>query len=192
MAWPFTPLTTYVVGTVVPPTDLNSIESAINGIFGATQTLKALQVDGVGANTAAVAAGNIVASGVISSAWLQATSSLSGTSLPNTSFPKASLGFDCVLSAWCVVNGSTGALRGRAMNIASVTRNSTGVYTIGFNWSSTNATDIAPSVTCIGTIAQLVTVQQLSTSSVKVFVNGAFGGGTPQDSDFFLGVIAGT
>lgn len=66
-AWPLAPLTNYVVGTVVPPTDLNSIQFAINGVYGATQTLKALQVDGTGANAASVAAGNILASGTIQS-----------------------------------------------------------------------------------------------------------------------------
>ncbi len=191
-AWPLVPLTNYVVGTVVPPLDLNSFQSAINALFGGTQTIKGLQTDGAGGNVASVGAGNILASGSITGSTLLAIAALSASALPTTSYAKGTLGVDTVFSAWCVVNGSTGALRGRAVNIQSVTRNSQGAYTIVFKWSSTAATDIAPFPVCIGTVPQLIAAQQLSTNSVKVFINGAFGGSSPQDSDFALGVIAGT
>lgn len=67
MAWPLTPLTTYVSSTTpaIKAADLNAFQSAINSLYSGTLTLKSLNVDGTGANASALGAGNILASGTM-------------------------------------------------------------------------------------------------------------------------------
>lgn len=59
MAWPLTPLTTYVANStpVIKAADLNSIQTAINNIFGGSLSLKQMLLDGTGAATTSLTAG---------------------------------------------------------------------------------------------------------------------------------------
>lgn len=50
MAWPFTATTSYVATTTpsIKASDLNNFQSAINGVYGATKTVKRISVDAIG------------------------------------------------------------------------------------------------------------------------------------------------
>ena len=59
MAWPLTALRTYVANTTptIRASDLNDLQSGVNGIVGATYSLKAVVVDGTGGAVVAGRAG---------------------------------------------------------------------------------------------------------------------------------------
>lgn len=65
MAWPNTPLTTYVATTVpaIKASDLNSIQSAINSIINAAYSLKGLWIDGTGGAVETTPASHVVCTG---------------------------------------------------------------------------------------------------------------------------------
>lgn len=67
MAWPLTPLTTYVASSTpaIKASDLNSIQSAINSLYSGALSIKSLYVDGVGAAASPIGAGNAFVSGTI-------------------------------------------------------------------------------------------------------------------------------
>lgn len=67
MAWPLSPLTSYVGGTTpyIKASDLNSFQSAINGVFGGTLSLKSVVVDGTGGAASSPSAGEIHVSRVV-------------------------------------------------------------------------------------------------------------------------------
>lgn len=76
MAWPLSPLTSYV-GTTTPyikATDLNSFQSAINGVFNGTLSLKSVVVDGTGGAASSPSAGEIHVSRVVADAAEPSTS----------------------------------------------------------------------------------------------------------------------
>lgn len=65
MAWPLTPLTTYLPGQLpaIKAADLNAFQNAINRGFAGTYSTAGLVLDGVGGNTVAPAPGSLTASG---------------------------------------------------------------------------------------------------------------------------------
>jgi hypothetical protein len=65
MAWPLTPLTTYLAGSLpaIKAFDLNQIQQAINSAFGALWSFKGLAVDGVGGQAVNPAAGLLINNG---------------------------------------------------------------------------------------------------------------------------------
>lgn len=67
MAWPMTPLTTYLPGSLpaIKSTDLNAIQSAINRNFLGTYSYAGIVIDGVGGKDAAPVPGGINTSGAI-------------------------------------------------------------------------------------------------------------------------------
>lgn len=69
MAWPNTPLTTYLAGGLpfIKAADLNSIQSGINGIINATYSLAAVVVDGTGGAVVVPVAGTAKVSATASS-----------------------------------------------------------------------------------------------------------------------------
>lgn len=172
------------------------IQQKLNGIISNTLSVYGLAADGVGNQAVVAAAGQIAGSttaisGASTSGTFVATAAKSGTTTPTTTVAKWTLAKENVPFAWVTVTGSTGVIY-RAFNIAGVVRNATGVWTVTLTAAATAATDIVPCVTCIGTVPMLMSAQQLSTSTIKVFSCGAFGGTTPQDTDFSLVVYTGT
>src|SRR5690349_3399956 len=67
MAWPLTPLTTYLPGSLpaIKAADLNAIQSAINRGFLGTYSYAGIVVDGVGGQDAAPIAGGLKTSGPV-------------------------------------------------------------------------------------------------------------------------------
>lgn len=127
MAWPLTPLTTYLAG--LPPAikafDLNAIQATINSIVGGVLSLKALVLDGTGGLVVAPPAGTGVCTGTVSS-----------TTFPSPlSYPAGGvLARGTLPLGWAVV-ASTGVLW-NGYNVFSgpgVVRTGVGVYEITFN-----------------------------------------------------------
>lgn len=121
MAWPLTPLTTYVAGLApaIKAFDLNSLQNAINRIVGATYSLAALVVDGTGGAIVSAVAGTT-----------QVSATLTETAVPGTA---RAVGLDCVGTrpfGWVNFNG--GVVK-RHYNLKAFTRTGTGSYTAEFH-----------------------------------------------------------
>lgn len=122
MAWPLTPLTTYVAGLApaIKAFDLNSLQNAINRIVGATYSLAALVVDGTGGAIVSAVAGTTQVSG-----------KLTETAVPGTA---RAVGLDCVGTrpfGW--VNFTGAGVVKRHYNLKAFTRTGTGSYTAEFH-----------------------------------------------------------
>lgn len=70
MAWPNSPLTSYLSGGLpaIKAFDLNAFQAAINGIINATYSLLGVVIDGTGGNVVTPVAGALVLSGTASAA----------------------------------------------------------------------------------------------------------------------------
>lgn len=126
MAWPLSRYIDYLVGTVprIGAAFLNSVQDKIVGIYTGGLTLKAVTVDGTGANSATPTAGWISASVGVVAAVLKATQAM-GTTSGATGVLYAEL----VPFAAGKIKGSDGSvLLGR--NVASVTRTGAGYYQV--------------------------------------------------------------
>ncbi len=122
MAWPLTPLTTYVAGLApaIKAFDLNSLQNAINRIVGATYSLAALVVDGTGGAIVSAVAGTT-----------QVSATLTETAVPGTA---RAVGLDCVGTrpfGWVTFTGF-GVVE-RHYNLKAFTRTGTGSYTAEFH-----------------------------------------------------------
>ncbi len=122
MAWPLTPLTTYVAGLApaIKAFDLNSLQNAINRIVGATYSLAALVVDGTGGAIVSAVAGTT-----------QVSATLTETAVPGTA---RAVGLDCVGTrpfGW--VNFTGAGVVKRHYNLKAFTRTGTGSYTAEFH-----------------------------------------------------------
>lgn len=122
MAWPSTPLTTYVAGSAptIKAFDLNAFQSAINGIVNATYSLAAVVADGTGGAIVATTAGTT-----------QVSATLTETALPGTA---RAVGLDCVGTrpfGW--VNFTGFGVVKRHYNLKAFTRTGTGIYTAEFH-----------------------------------------------------------
>ncbi len=122
MAWPSTPLTTYLAHMVpvIKAFDLNAFQSAIVGIINGTYSLKAFVVDGTGGSVVAPVAGT----GAVSASFC-------GTTAPTTALAAGTFGIAGVPLGMAYVAG-TGTIN-NAYNVFSVTRSGLGVYSVVFN-----------------------------------------------------------
>lgn len=121
MAWPSTPLTTYVAGSAptIKAFDLNAFQSAITGIVNATYSLAAVVADGTGGAIVATTAGTT-----------QVSATLTETALPGTA---RAVGLDCVgtrLFGWANFTGAGTFKRG--YNVKAFSRTAVGSYTVEF------------------------------------------------------------
>ena len=122
MAWPLTPLTTYVAGLApaIKAFDLNSLQNAINRIVGATYSLAALVVDGTGGAVVVPVPGTT-----------KVSANLTETTLPGTARSK---GTDCIgTRLWGWVNFDGSGVVKRHYNLKAFTRTGTGSYTAEFH-----------------------------------------------------------
>ena len=122
MAWPLTPLTTYVAGLApaIKAFDLNSLQNAINRIVGATYSLAALVMDGTDSAIVSAVAGTT-----------QVSATLTETAVPGTA---RAVGLDCVGTrpfGW--VNFTGAGVDKRHYNLKAFTRTGTGSYTAEFH-----------------------------------------------------------
>lgn len=122
MAWPSTPLTTYIAGSAptIKAFDLNAFQSAINGIVNATYSLAAVVADGTGGSIVATTAGTT-----------RVSATLTETAVPGTA---RAVGLDCVGTrpyGW--VNFTGAGVVKRHYNLKSFSRTAAGSYTAEFH-----------------------------------------------------------
>lgn len=112
------PTTPIPLGTVASPIWASNVEDNINGLIAGTgPTLKALQIDGTGGASSSQPTGTIGASALSG-----------GTSAPTASIARKNLYADMVPVAAGAVSGAGALISG--FGISSITRNSTGSYTV--------------------------------------------------------------
>ena len=164
MAWPLTPLTTYLAG--LPPAikafDLNAIQTTINSILTGAITLKAVSVDSTGGALSAPQAGT-----------LRATGSVASTTFPNPlAYPFGGIvGVGSAPLGWVSVESTGNLLKG--YNIASgpgVVRTGVGVYEILF-YAQPSTANACPVVTPSSFGAVFKAVPSLVGLQLKVTVS---------------------
>lgn len=126
MAWPSTPLTSYVANSTptIKAADLNAFQSGINGIINGTYSLAAAVIDATGGLVVAPPAGSLQVSGA----------DISNTAVPSTSVPSGQMFQDTVCLGYCRAYWDGAAMVPvRVANVRSLVRNGTGDYTVIFN-----------------------------------------------------------
>ncbi|MFO0578709.1 MAG: hypothetical protein U1A78_32300 [Polyangia bacterium] len=134
MAWPKTPLTTYVGGNTpaLKAFDNNAYQAAINGIINGTYSLLGLVLDGTGGAVVTPVAGAATVSAL-----------LTGTAKPTTAYSAATVGVGTVCSGWARITGAGALLRG--FNVLDVGRTAavpTGGYDVTFHGKRTDADNL--------------------------------------------------
>ena len=184
MAWPSTPLTSYVAHStpVIKAADLNSFQSGINGIINGTYSLAAFVVDGTGGNVVAPLAGT----GMVSAA-------VCGTVTPLTALVPGQVALAGVPLGMAYVAGTTGLLN-NGYNVFSSTRSALGVYSVIFNAAASTPTinfafaslhQINTGVSSLGVILWSVGV---SGGKQQVTINTYDLAGAAQDGTFTVGI----
>lgn len=143
MAWPNTPLTTYIPG--MPPAiqaaDLNAFQSAINRIINGTYSLRGVVVDGTGGSVVVPTVGAVLVAAL-----------LTGTTVPTTAYADATLGVGTVCSGWARFTGAAALLRG--FNVELVERTPLGAaqgdYRITFCNKRSDPDNVCAWVTVVG------------------------------------------
>jgi hypothetical protein len=129
MAWPTTPLTSYLPGSLpaVKAADLNAIQSAINRAFLGTYSFSGLVLDGAGGAPASPPPGGLNAIGSASFGGnLTVGASGAGTSLPTPAVTKNALCVESCLLAFAVFDPVFGGRSPYCFNIQSITLSSDG------------------------------------------------------------------
>jgi hypothetical protein len=93
-----------------------------------------------------------------------------------------------IAKAWVNFNGVTGAINGTAFNVSSVTKNTTGNYSINFITAMTN-TNYAGSF-CGNGIAQITSFYVLNTTFVQVLYYNT--SGSPVDNTICVATVFGS
>lgn len=156
MAWPLTPLTTYVASTTpaIKASDLNSIQSGVNGIVAATYSLAAVVLDGTGGNVVTPTAGTVKISG----------STGVGSSLPTSTIPVGTMYKQHVFAAMIYFQGAASPTIASAINVSSLSRTSAGFYLVNLNVSITN-------MICMATVQNAgaaITISAGQTSATQI------------------------
>lgn len=197
MAWPLTPITTFVAKTTkITASFLNSIQSAINDIFTGAKTLKQVDVDGTGGAASSLAPGvSVLASGAIVSngSYVDAGTFLSAATYKSSatagsgqSVPIGQIFKDTTCVAWAVVANSGAATLTRGANIASVSRTAQGVVRVTLQ--NAVSVQLCP-VPCLNNTTGQINAQAVSTSQIDVHTLDLASVG--QDYNFFLLVFGG-
>lgn len=148
MAWPKTPLTTYVADNApaIKAADLNSLQDATNQIINGTYTLQAVVVDGTGGSAVVPVNGTSKVSAM-----------LTETAVPGTARDS---GLDCVgTRVWGWVNFTGAGVLKRGYNVKAFSRTGVGLYTVEFygapadpDFCYVGGTAIAAGTACIVTV----------------------------------------
>lgn len=166
---------TWLLGTVVPPAWLQSVQDNINGFLAGTDSILGLVLDGVGGQSSSPVAGG-----------LTVTASAGGTLLPTPAFTR---GVTYVQSPpFLLVHGSNSGGIYAGINVTNAVRNSVGNYTITLNTAIPTANT---HLVLTGTVHNggipnkgIVTVNVTSSTTVTVLVCDLTG--TAQDYDYHL------
>ena len=183
MAWPSTPLTSYVSNTVpaIKAFDLNAFQSGVTGIINATYSHKSTVIDGVGGAVVSPASGALVI-----------TQNAASKTFPNPILSSGTFYRDNIASAWAIVDN--GGVLQKGVNVKGIAHvAASGIYTIEFNISLGGFTvyDLPASVTTIQSNAY-ANYQQIVATPTKIRVN-TFDGPTGAAADFaFCLIVYGT
>lgn len=197
MAWPSTPLTTYVANSTpaIKAADLNAMQTGTNGIINATYNLQAVvTTTGTPGTVVVPVPGTVTLAGAGT-----------GTTAPTTSVPQGRMYKDSVCIGWArgYWDGAAMVLT-RGFNVLSLTRNSQGDYTVVFrptvNSPATATAEVSlgvnPSVVDNGFVANIYDISDDGSSRVAVsFVTIDPNAATKLDtaatiSEFYLSVRA--
>ena len=123
MAWPQTPLTTYLPGTTpwISAADLNAFQSGITGIINGTYSLAGFEVDGVGGTAISAPAGT----GKVSAA-------LTAVGTPGPVLALGQWGKAGVPLGYAFVRGTDGVVL-QGYNVFGSSRTAVGRYTVVFH-----------------------------------------------------------
>lgn len=128
MAWPNTPLTSYLAGGLpaIKAFDLNAFQAAINGIINATLSLLGVVIDGTGGNLVTPTPGALMLSG-----------SASGAAAPTTAVPWGTVFREGSVFGSAAIDAAGALVAG--YNVKSVgARAATDPYVITFHGCPTN------------------------------------------------------
>jgi hypothetical protein len=190
MAWPLTKLTTYQIGTVISPDDLNSIQDGVNRLILGTYSVKSLTADGTGGATVAPTAG------AVSGQILFPTTAIGSATPPTPTL--GSIYKDTIVHAWCVLDVTLAApsantlLRGYNFN-SSVTHANAGKWDFTFktNASSSNYAVLLTAYDATGVLGYQFNafVKAQSTSGFTVY--NATSAGSFSDVTLYVLVVGG-
>ncbi len=203
--------TTFIANTTrIAAAFLNAIQAPIVALYNGTKTVKKLQVDGTGNAATSVSSGGISASGSIGAdgaivagtgivstlgdiTAVDATTTVSAAETRSSATPgsgqSVALGTlyrDTVPIAWAQCSSGGGLTRGA--NIASVTKNSTGNYTVALQVGVTGSGHLCAVVTLIGAAGQFLAVDGTSSIGVQTY---AVDGVTATDKAFNVVIFGG-
>jgi len=200
MAWPLTPLTTYLQSSLpaIKAFDLNAIQDAITRIVRGTYTLFGLVLDGTGGGNAIPPAGGIVASGVIRAGELVSAGPVSATTAtlsanifagaaPTADPGPGTLYADTVPFA-AAMFGPGGDFH-YGFNVASITSPRVGVYEVKFirravtNWGGSFGLLPVASVFGVTGIGTAVSVVDANTLLINTFATAT---GNPVAAGIYL------
>lgn len=183
MAWPNTALTSYVGGSTpyIKASDLNSFQSAINGIINATYSHKAVVVDGTGGNVVVPVTGTLKLSGTAS-----------GTTTPTTTVVWGVAYKEAMLFGGATVDSAGAFVAG--YNVKSCTRVAAGHYEVVFNGAPTNVArcrgQVTPYFNAVCITSEVNTLA-LSGSDLKATVFTYDAAGVKADANFYIDVNGG-
>jgi hypothetical protein len=179
MAWPLTKLTTYQIGTVISPDDLNSIQDGVNRIILGTYSVKGLTVDATGGVISAPTAGTISATGSILGLNVKTTTNAGSTPTKGTVYA------DNICMAWGAIDQAGAATIGTSYGIASVAAVLTGITDVTLNITQTSTNGYSPvAVLKNNGSPRFIGVTQQSATVFRVEIwNSA---GTPTNDQFFF------
>lgn len=202
MAWPNSRLTNYLANSLprIKAADLNALQDGVTSLITNGWTFKALQTDGTGGAAPSAAAGDIMASGNVTSANdLIATAGklgLGGTKSSATPGAGQALTIGSAYKDSLIVGFAKVQVAGGAaslvwgINIASVTWNATGQTTVVLTNGPANF--LIPFACLVGGFGVVDSVAAiLINSKTSVSINTINGAGTNIDRDFSLLLVGG-
>lgn len=179
MAWPSTPLTSYVSNTVpaIKAFDLNAFQLGVNGIINGTYSHKGVVIDGVGGSLSTPTSGT-----------LTLTQSGSSAVTPNPTTPLGSFYQNQLMSCVGYIDSAGHIVRG--VNIKGVTI-AMGIYTVTFNINLDGGAGNYPvfAMPIVGGASSYYAHCSIIPglpSSVNVFICNGAAGGTLTTSDFAI------
>ncbi len=182
MAWPSTPLTSYVSNTVpaIKAFDLNAFQMGVNGIINGTYSHKGLVIDGLGGALSTPTSGA-----------LTLTQSGSSIATPNPTIPLGSFHQNQLMSCVGYISSAGTIVRGVNIKSASYVM-ALGYYLVTFNLNlDPGATGTYPvfAMPVVGGASSYYahcSINPANPSSVNVFISNGAAGGASVTSDFAI------
>jgi hypothetical protein len=170
MGWPLTPLTTYVSSTTpaIRASDLNSFQSAINGLYAGSSSIVGLELDGTGGQSVTPVAGTLRVDGT----------GIAGTNTTPTPTPQIGRLYRELMpvqyARFNYSGGSSGSFTlYQGYNVQTLTHSSTGTFSAQFvttppSWSGVGVCVASIVNTTNGSTYMLVADTDIAHSIIKV------------------------